>query len=213
MARLEDVLAVAARPRDPRRPLVCFDERTKEQHREAVAPLPPAPGPPARQASAYERNGVRNLFLVVAPLANWRHVAVTDRRTAVDWAPGMRDLVDGHVPGAERLVVVQDTRNTHTAAALHQAFPPAAAKRLGDRLALQSTPKQGRGLTRAESELRLLSRQCRARRIPDQAPLRPEVAAWAARRNTARATIDGHFTPADARVKLTKVYPTLNLAA
>lgn len=207
---MEDVLDLYARPRDPRRPLVCFDESNKEQHRETVAPLPPAPGQPARRESTYERNGVSNLFMFFAPLENWRHVAVTDRRTAADWARCMRDLVDVHFPDAERIVVVQDNLNTHTPAALYATFPPAEAKRIRDRLEFHYTPKQGSWLNMAEIELSVLGRQCLDRRIPDRATLRRETGAWAARRNAARATVVWRFTPADARVKLAKLYPTLN---
>ncbi len=209
---MEDVLDVYARPRDPHCPLVCFDESNKEQHRETVAPLPPAAGRPARRESTYERNGVSNLFMFFAPLENWRHVTVTDRRTAVEWAHGMRELVDVHFPTAARVVVVQDNLNTHTPAALYAAFPPAEAKRIWDRLEFHYTPKQGSWLNMAEIELSVLSRQCLDRRIPDQATLRQETAAWVARRNAAQATIEWHFTTADARVKLTKLYPTLNLS-
>lgn len=142
---MEDVLCVYARPRDPKRPLVCFDESNKEQHREVLEELPVSPGQAARQDSEYERNGVSNLFMFFAPLENWRHVKVTDRRTAQDWAECMRDLVDVHFPEAEVVVVVEDNLNTHTPAALYQAFEPAEAKRIWDRLELHYTPKHGRG--------------------------------------------------------------------
>ncbi len=209
VAQMEDVLDVYARRRDPRRPLVCFDESNKEQHRETVEPLPVAPGQPARSESTYERNGVSNLFMFFAPLENWRYVKVTDRRTSLDWAACMRELVDIHFPEAERIVVVQDNLSTHTPAALYAAFPPAEAKRIWDRLEFHYTPKQGSWLNMAEIELSVLSRQCLDRRIPDQEALRRETAAWAERRNTAKATIQWHFTTADARVKLKKLYPTL----
>jgi len=209
VAQMEDVLDVYARPRDPCRPLVCFDESNKEQHRETVEPLPVVPGQPARSESTYERNGVSNLFMFFAPLENWRHVKVTDRRTSLDWAACMRELVDIHFPEAERIVVVQDNLSTHTPAALYAAFPPAEAKRIWDRLELHSTPKQGSWLNLAEIERRVRSHQCLDRRIPDQEAVRRETAAWAERRNTAKATIRGHFTTADARVKVKKLYPTL----
>ena len=209
---MEDVLDLYARPRDPDRPLVCFDESNKEQHRETVAPLLPAPGQPARRESTYERNGVSDLFMFFAPLENWRHVAVTDRRTAVDWAHCMRDLAEVYFPDAKRIVIVQDNLNTHAPAALYAAFPPAEAKRIWDRLEFHYTPKHGSWLNMAEIELSILSRQCLDRRIPDQATLRQEVDAWASRRNTARATIAWQFTTADARRKLIKLYPTLDPA-
>ncbi len=206
---MEDVLDVYARPRNPRRPLVCLDESTKEQHRERVDPLPVAPGQPARWESTYERNGVSNVFMFFAPLENWRHVKVTDRRTSIDWAECMRDLVNVHFPQAERIVLVQDNLNTHLPAALYTAFPPEEAKRIWDKLEFHYTPKHGSWLNMAEIERSVLSRQCLDRRIPDQDALRRETAAWEERRNTAQATIEWRFTTADARVKLQKLYPTL----
>ncbi len=206
---MEDVLDVYARAHNPRRPLVCFDESNKEQHRETVEPQPIAPGRPARSESTYERNGVSNLFMFFAPLENWRHVKVTDRRTSIDWAECMRELVDVHFPEAERIVVVMDNLSTHTPAALYTAFLPEEAKRIWDKLEFHYTPKHGSWLNMAEIELSVLSRQCLDRRIPDQDALRRETAAWAERRNTAKATIEWRFTTADARVKLRKLYPTL----
>jgi transposase len=212
VAQMEDVLDVYARPHDPRRPLVCLDESNKEQHREVIDPLPGAPGQPRRSESTYERNGVSNLFMMFAPLEQWRHVKVTDRRTSVDWAECMRELVDVHFPDAERIVVVQDNLSTHTPAALYAAFAPAEAKRIWDRLEFHYTPKHGSWLNMAEIELSVLSRQCLDRRIPDQAALRRETVAWTERRNSAKATIDWQFTTADARVKLKKLYPTLTVS-
>lgn len=209
---MEDVLDVYARPRDRNHPLVCFDESNKEQHREVVEPIPTAPGQAARHESTYERNGVSNLFMCFAPLENWRHVKVTDRRTAVDWADCMRDLVDVHFPAAEKVVIVQDNLNTHTPAARYAAFAPEEAKRIWDRLEFHYTPKHGSWLNMAEIELSVLSRQCLDRRIPDQERLHREVTTWAERRNRAKATIVWRFTTADARIKLTKLYPTLNLS-
>ena len=206
---MEDVLDVYARPRDPRRPLVCFDETNKEQHREVLDPQPVAPGQPARIESTYARNGVSNLFMFFAPLENWRHVKVTDQRTAVDWAHCMQDLVDVHFPEAERIVVVLDNLNTHTPAALYAAFKPMEAKRIWDRLEFHYTPKHGSWLNMAEIELSVLRRQCLDRRIPDQDAVRHETAAWTERRNTAKATIEWQFTTVDARVKLKKLYPIL----
>jgi hypothetical protein len=207
---MEDVLDVYARPYDPRHPLVCLDESNKEQHRETVDPLSVAPGQPARSESTYERNGVSNLFMFFAPLEQWRHVKVTDRRTSVDWAACMRDLVDVHFPNAERIVVVQDNLSTHTPAALYAAFPPAEAKRIWDKLEFHYTPKHGSWLNMAEIELSVLSRQCLNRRIPDQDALRTETTAWAECRNRSGATVQWRFATADARIKLKKLYPTLN---
>ncbi len=209
---MEDVLDVYARPRIPGRPRVCFDETSKEQHREVVAPIPVVAGYPARYESTYERNGVSKLFMCFAPLENWRHVKVTDHRTAVDWAQCMQELVAVYFPEAERLVVVLDNLNTHTPAALYAAFPPEEAKRLREKLEFHYTPKHGSWLNMAEIELSILGRHCLDRRLPDQDTLRHETAAGVARRNTTQATIDWQFTSADARVKLKKLYPVLKPA-
>lgn len=207
VAQLEDVLDVYALPLDPRRPLVCFDESNKEQHIEVVEALPVQTGKTKREESTYERNGVSNLFLFFAPLHNWRHVKVTDRRTAADWAQCMRELVDVHFPDAVKIVLVMDNLSTHTAAALYSTFAPAEAKRIWDRLEVHYTPKHGSWLNMAEIELSVLSRQCLKRRIPDQPSLMREVAAWEQKRNTTRATVHWRFTTSDARIKLSKLYP------
>ena len=206
---MEDVLDVYVRPLDPKHPQVCFDESSKQQVKEVRTPLPVAPGQPARYDTEYERNGVSNLFMFFAPLLNWRHVKVTDRRTAVDWAQCMRDLVDVHFPEAERITVVQDNLNTHTPAALYAAFPPEEAKRIWDKLEFHHTPKHGSWLNMAEIELSVLSRQCLDRRIPDQETLTTEVAAWEADRNAMQATVDWRFTTEDARIKLKHLYPVI----
>ncbi len=206
---MEDVLDVYVRPLDPKHPQVCFDESSKQQVKEVRTPLPVAPGQPARYDTEYERNGVSNLFMFFAPLLNWRHVKVTDRRTAVDWAQCMRDLVDVHFPEAERITVVQDNLNTHTPAALYAAFPPEEAKRIWDKLEFHHTPKHGSWLNMAEIELSVLSRQCLDRRIPDQETLTTEVAAWEADRNAMQATVDWRFTTEDARIKLKHLYPLI----
>jgi len=212
VAQMEDVLDVYARPFDPTRPVICFDESNKEQHIEVITPLPMESGEPERFESEFERNGVSNLFMFFAPLHNWRHVKVTDRRTNADWAACMRELVDVHFPDAAQVVVVQDNLNTHTPAALYSAFAPAEAKRIWDRLEFHYTPKHGSWLNMAEIELSVLSRQCLKRRIPDQPTLIQETAAWEARRNASGATVDWRFTTADARIKLKKLYPVLKLS-
>ena len=209
---MEDVLDVYCRPQNPKYPQVCFDESSKQQTKEVHMPLPTAPGEPMRYDTEYERNGVSNLFMFVAPLLNWRHVKVTERRTAVDWAYCMRELVDVHFPEAERIVVVMDNLNTHTPASLYVAFEPAEAKRIWDKLEFHHTPKHGSWLNMAEIELSVLSRQCLDRRIPDQEVLTAEVAAWEEERNATGATINWRFTTADARIKLKHLYPSLEPA-
>jgi hypothetical protein len=206
---MEDVLAVYHRPHDPNCPLVCFDEGTKQQVKETHLPLPSEPGQVARYDYEYERNGTSNLFMFFAPLEGWRHVKVTDRRTMIDWAYCMRDLVDIHFPDAETIVVVMDNLNTHKLASLYEAFPPAEARRIAEKLEIHYTPKHGSWLNMAEIELSVLSRQCLKRRIPDQPTLQHEVAAWESQRNMAASTVNWRFTTADARIKLKRLYPSI----
>jgi hypothetical protein len=210
VAAMEDVLEVYLRPPDPARPLVCMDEASKQLVKETRRPQPAQPGQPARYDAEYERAGVRNLFLAVAPLEGWRTVAVTEQRTRTDWAAFMRTLADTCFPTAERIVVLQDNLNTHGPASFYEAYPPAEARRLTERFEFHYTPKHGSWLNMAEIELSVLSRQCLDRRIPDAATLEAEVAAWVSRRNEARATIDWQFTTADARIKLKHLYPSVD---
>ncbi len=204
---MEDVLAVYQRAADPARPLICFDETSKQLTKEVRPPLPPCPGHPARYDTEYERNGVANCFLWTAPLLGRREVAVTARRTRADWAHQIEDLVDVHYPDAERIVLVLDNLNVHAPASLYEAFEPAEAKRLWDKLEVHYTPKHGSWLNVAEIELSVLSRQCLDRRLPDQDTLAAEVAAWTAARNAAAVTVEWQFTTADARIKLKHLYP------
>ena len=205
---MEDVLDVYTRPYDPRRPQVCLAETSRQLLGELMPPLPAAPGRPARQVYDYTREGVCSLFLVTERLLGWRHVVVSDRRTRLDFAHVIQELVDGHYPAAERIVLVLDNLNTHTPAALYEAFPPAEAKRLADKLEIHHTPKHGSWLNMAEIELGVLAAQCLDCRIPDRATLEREVAAWEAARNAATRTIDWRFTTADARIKLKHLYPS-----
>jgi hypothetical protein len=206
---MEDVLAVYARPPDANRPLVCFDEARKELHDHVRPPWPAAPGRPARQDSEYARDGSANLFLACAPHLGWRDARVTERRTAVDVAHALRDLVDAQFPQAERIVLVTDQLNVHVPASLYEAFPPAEARRIADRLEWHYTPTHGSWLDMAEIELSILTRQCLDRRIPDAATLAAEVAAWVAARNAAATPITWRFTLEVARIRLAHVYPAL----
>jgi hypothetical protein len=207
---MEDVLAVYQRPYDPLRPVVCLDETSRQVLADIRAPLPVAPGRPARHDPEDERKGVVNGFLVCEPLRGWRHVALSDRRTRIDWAHCIRELVDVHYPHAERIVLVMDQLNTHSPASLYDAFPPAEAKRLADRLEIHYTPKHGSWLNMAEIELSILARQCLNRRLHDRVTMEREVAAWVATRNTVLTTIDWRFTTADARIKLKRLYPVVH---
>lgn len=209
VAAMEDVLDVYIRPHDPARPLVCLDETSKQLVAETRTPAPMRPGRKARHDYEYRRNGTANLFMLFAPLEGWRHVEVTARRTAVDYARILRDLSDIHFPGAEKIVLVQDNLNTHTPASLYEAFAPAEARRIIKRFEWHHTPKHGSWLNPAESELAVLSGQCLARRIADAAALASEVAAWRTNRNAHNAKADWRFTTNDARIKLKKLYPSL----
>jgi hypothetical protein len=209
VAAMEDILEVYTRPLDPQRPLVCLDEGRKELRADVRAPLPVAPGQPARLDTEYARHGAGSLFLWCAPLLGQRGVRVTERRTMIDFAHTIQELVDGHFPDAERIVLVLDNLNTHTAAALYEAFPPAEARRLWERLEVHYTPRHGSWLNIAEIELSVLGRQCLDRRIPDLPTLTAEIDAWVAERNARRGRVDWQFTTADARVKLKHLYPVL----
>jgi DDE superfamily endonuclease len=206
---MEDILEVYQRPYDPQRPLVCLDETSKQLIAETRVPIAAKPGQPGRHDYEYRRNGTANLFMMFAPLEGWRHVKVTDRHTAVDYAQVLKELSDTHFPGAVKIVLVQDNLNTHKPASLYEAFPPAEARRLVERFEWHYTPKHGSWLDMAESELGVLSSQCLDRRVPDQQGLKEEVEAWEADRNRNHAKANWQFTTADARVKLKRLYPAL----
>lgn len=209
VAAMEDVLEVYTRRHDPNRPMVCLDETSKQLVAETRVPVPMKPGQPARVDHEYQRNGTANLFMMFAPLDGWRHVKVTDRRTALDYAQALADLADIHFAAADKIVLVQDNLNTHTAAALYQAFPAGEARRLVERFEFHYTPKHGSWLDMAEAELGVLAAQCLDRRIPDKHTLATEVAAWQDRRNKHHAKADWRFTTANARIKLNRLYPSV----
>ncbi len=207
---MEDVLEVYQRPADPKRPLVCFDESPEQLVTETRQSLPMQKGKSVRYDYEYHREGVANLFMFFAPLQNWRSVKVTEQRTKVDWAHCMRDLVEVHFPQAEKIVIVQDQLNTHSPACLYEVFTPTEAKRILDRLEFHSTPKHGSWLNMAEIELSVLNRQCLTRCISSQAILIRETETWASLRNQKHATIDWQFAAADARIKLKRLYPSID---
>lgn len=207
---MEDVLDVYTRPYDPKRPQVCLDETSRQLLADAAPPQPMAPGVTAKEDYEYVRRGVVNLFLVCEPLRGWRQVTVSDRRTRIDWARCIRELVDVHYPDADKIVLVQDNLNTHTPASLYEAFPPAEAKRLADKVEIHYTPKHGSWLNIAEIELSTMSGQCLDRRIPDRETLEREVAAWEQERNALGGPVNWRFTTDDARVKLKRLYPSID---
>jgi len=208
---MEDVLEVYHRPPNPKHPMVCFDEGSKQQTKEIRLPLPARPGSVAKYDYEYERNGTSNLFLFFAPLEAWRHIQVTDRRTMIDFAHCMRDLVDIHFPDAEKFVLVMDNLNTHKIASLYEAFEPAEARRIIEKLEIHHTPKHGSWLNMAEIELSILHRQCLNARIPDRATLTAKVDLWLHRRNLKQSTVQWQFTTDDARIKLERLYPTIQV--
>ena len=207
VAPMEDVLDVYQRPYDPAFPQVCLDETSKQLIGEVREPLPMTPGQPERYDSEYVRNGTANLFIASEPLAGWRHVEVTESRKRIDFAAFVRDLADGRYKNATKVVLVMDNLNTHSVASLYEAFEPAEAKRIADKLEIHYTPKRGSWLNMAEIELGVLGRQCLDRRIADKITLVSEVAQWETDRNATASRIDWRFTTADARIKLKRLYP------
>ena len=207
VAAMEDVLDVYQRPHDPRYPQVCPDETGKQLIGEVRDPLPMTPEHSEKYDSEYVRNGTANLFIATEPLAGWRHVAVTDSRKRIDFAAFVRELVDGRYKDAIKIVLVMDNLNTHSIASLYEAFEPAEAKRIADKLEIHHTPKHGSWLNMAGIELSVLGRQCLDRRIAQKATLVSEVAQWETNRNDAASRIDWRFTTADARIKLKRLYP------
>lgn len=209
---MEQILDVYKRPYNPEQPVVCFDETNKQHILELMEALPTREGDVRRYDSEYIRGGVSNLFMFFEPLAGRRHVTVTERRTAIDFAGAMKLLVDELYPSAPKITVVLDNLNTHTKASLYKAFPPQEAKRIADRIDLEFTPKHGSWLNMAESEFSVLSRQCLNRRIPDRITLIREIHAWMTDRNAATAVTKWQFTIENARTKLQRLYPEIQLS-
>jgi transposase len=206
---MEDVLDVYTRPYDPLRPQVCMDETSKQLLRDTKEPLPMEPARVERRDYEYERGRVVNLFLFCEPLQGRRWVDVTEHRTKVDWAHQIKELVDERYPEAEQIVLVMDNLNTHTPASLYEAFEPEEARRLAKKLEIHYTPKHGSWLNMAEIELSVLSRQCLDRRVADFESLQGEVASWQERRDAAGGKIEWRFSAEDARIKLKRLYPSL----
>jgi hypothetical protein len=204
---MEDVLDLYEEDYDPQYPTVCLDEKPVVLHADVQPPVPMAPGQPERVDYAYERRGTRNLFVMVEPLAGWRHVEVTARRTMQDYAQMVRWLVDVAYPKAEYVRLVQDNLNTHTPGALYETFPPEEARRILRRWRFHYTPKHASWLNMAEIESAILERNALSRRLPDEAALRRQVLAVETERNELRRGIVWQFTSRDARRKLERLYP------
>lgn len=209
VARMEDVLAVYERPYDPSAPVVCMDEQPVQLVQEARPPIPAAPGRPVRIDYEYKRNGTANLFMFTEPRVGRRDVTVTERRTKVDWAHRVHDLLDGPYAGVPKLTRVMDNLNTHTLGSRYEAFPPTEARRLAERLEIHYTPKHGSRLNIAENELSARSQQCLSRRIGTIQELKEQVEAWERERNKAAVKVNWRFTINRGREKLHRVYPEI----
>jgi len=207
---MENTLDLYHEPYNPMRPVVCFDEATKQLIASLQSSIPMKSGQPQRYDYKYERCGTTNIFMFSEPLAGWRHVKVTDQRTMIDYAHCMKYLVDERYPDVEFVRVVQDNLNTHTPASLYKAFPPEEAHRILKKLEFNYTPKNGSWLNIAEIELSILSRQCLNRRIDNKEFLISEVSAWNDERNKNAKIVDWQFTTEDARIKLKKLYPSFH---
>jgi hypothetical protein len=204
---MEDVLAVYTRPYDPARPVVCMDEKPYQLLDHARDPLPAAPGRDLREDSEYVRHGTCSIFCRVEPLRGWRRVDAQPRRTRIDWARQVKQLLTLDYPDAEWVVLVMDNLNTHTIGSLYEAFEPAEAYALAQRLEIHHTPRHGSWLNIAEIELSALTRQCLDRRIDDIAVLNAQLAAWQQATNTQQRQVNWQFTTEDARIKLRHLYP------
>jgi hypothetical protein len=206
---MEDVLDLYTQPYDPQRPVVCCDEKLVTLHADVRPALAVQPGQPERVDYEYQRIGTANLFVFVEPLAQWRHVTVTDQRTRTDYARQLQWLAEERYPDAQVIRLVEDNLNTHALASLYLVYPPAEARRLAQRFEVHHTPKHGSWLNQVEIEIGIVERECLRRRVPDREVLRERVRALTAARNARHATIDWQFRTNDARTKLQRLYPHL----
>jgi transposase len=209
VCNMEDVLNVYQRPYDADYPVVCMDESSKQSIKETRTPIQARPGSVGKYDTEYERNGTNNIFIATEPLKGKVKVDITDRRTKIDWANFIKTLVDDDYKDAKKVVLVMDNLNTHKGSSLYEAFSPAEARRILDKLEIHYTPKHGSWLNVAEIELSRLARQCLNRRIPDRVTLITEVKAWSHQRNMEPCTVNWQFTTEDARLKLKRLYPQI----
>ena len=210
VACMEDVLDVYELPYNPARPVVCMDEKPYQLLGDVREPLPMRPGDDQKTDSEYKRNGTCSIFAFVEPLGGKHHVSVHEHRAAIDWAQEIQYLSDVMFPDAEKIILVMDNLNTHKAASLYKAFPPAEARRIIKRLEIHYTPKHGSWLNMAEIELNVMTRQCLSRRIDTITRLKNELSAWETERNRDEAKIRWHFQTGDAREKLISLYPIIS---
>ena len=206
---MEDVLEVYKRPYDPDYPVVCMDEQPTQLIKETRRIIEAAPGRVERVDYEYERNGTANNFMFNEPLGGWRKVNVRERKTMIDWAHEIKELLDEDYPEVKKVVLIMDNLNTHKPASLYEAFEPREARRLTERLEIHFTPKHGSWLNVAECELSVFTKQCLDRRIPDIETLRDEAREWYRERNRLQKSVDWQFTTNDARIKLKRLYPQI----
>jgi hypothetical protein len=209
VANMEMVLDVYKRPFDPLYPVVCMDESPKQLIGETKVPIPASPGKAAKHDYEYKRCGVCNVFISCEPLAGKRTVKVTERKTKRDWAYFIEEIA-GQYESAEKITLVMDNLNTHNPGSLYESFPPNKAKALWDRFEFVYTPKHGSWLNMAEIELNVLTGQCLKRRIDDIEIVKKEVLAWQRARDNKGAKVNWQFTAEDARIKLRRLYPTID---
>lgn len=207
VACMEDVLEVYKQPFDERYPVICIDEKPYQLTDEKRNPIPMAPLKPERRDSEYVRKGTCSIFVFTEPLAGWRHLSVSERRTKIDWAHQIRELLDVHYPNACKIKLVMDNLNTHNLSSLYEAFDPETALKLAQRLELHYTPKHGSWLNIAEIELSVMTRQCLGRRFGGIETLSTELLVWESNRNTIQKGVDWQFTTEDARISLKRLYP------
>jgi hypothetical protein len=212
VACMEDVLDLYCRPYDARYPVVNMDEQPVQLVGETRTPVPASPGRPERIDYEYERRGTADLFLFVEALGGWRKLGVRERRTRVDWAQEVKVLLDEDYPKAEKVILVCDNLNTHAPSSLYEAFPPAEARRLAQRLEIHYTPKHGSWLNIAECELSAFSRQYLAQRVPDAESLAKKAKTWEQERNQRQQGVNWRFTTANARIKLKRLYPEVQMS-
>lgn len=208
---MEDILTVYQKPYDPKRPQVCLDEIHKNLRSTPRGELPMEKGKPRREDYEYQRNGKCALFLAVEPLTGFRQVWVRSRRTMLDCAAILKELVDEIYPDADKIVLVADNLNIHHAACLYERYPPAEARRIAEKIEWHYTPVHASWLNIAECELSVLRRQSLLSRLPDIAAVAEQVAAWVRYRNAKQTGIDWRFTTDDARIKLKRLYPVVNV--
>jgi len=207
---MEDILDTYSLPYDENIPVICMDEKPYQLLGESREPIPMKPGKIKKTDYEYVRNGTCSIFMFTEPLVGWRHTNVCARRTKIDWAHQVQKLLTVHYPDKQKIRLVMDNLNTHTLGSLYEAFPPATARALAERLEIHYTPKHGSWLNIAEIELSALERQCLKRRIPDIETLRTELEAWHTERNKTQKSVDWQFTSVDARTKLKRLYPSIS---